>query len=85
LKNALDGFISARQSESFPICGMDETTVDYLIAVLAMRFERYDVSSRLVAGILQSKNANPRMKDKAFDIKEMLRKKIAEKNAAAKK
>ena len=70
LRNALEGFLAARQTESFPMCGMDEPTVDYLIAVTAMRFEQYDVSSRLITGILQSPTANPRMKDKARDIKE---------------
>lgn len=85
LRNALEGFLAARQTESFPMCGMDEPTVDYLIAVTAMRFEQYDVSSRLITGILQSPTANPRMKDKARDIKEMLMKKIKEKNAAARK
>ncbi len=84
LKNALEGFLAARQTESFPMCGMDEPTVDYVIAVTAMRFEQYDVSSRLITGILQSTSANPRMKDKARDIKEMLMKKIKEKNAAKK-
>ncbi len=84
LRNALEGFLAARQTESFPMCGMDEPTVDYLIAVTAMRFEQYDVSSRLITGILQSPTANPRMKDKARDIKEMLMKKIKEKNAARK-
>ena len=84
LRNALEGFLAARQTESFPMCGMDEPTVDYLIAVTAMRFEQYDVSSRLVAGILASSSANPRMKDKARTIKEMLVKKIKEKNAAKK-
>lgn len=84
LHNALEGFLSARQTESFPMCGMDEPTVDYLIAVLAMRFEQYDVSSRLVSGILVNPSANPRMKDKARMIKEMLVKKIKEKNAAKK-
>ena len=84
LRNALDGFLAARQTESFPMCGMDEPTVDYLIAVTAMRFEQYDVSSRLITGILQSPTANPRMKDKARDVKEMLMKKIKEKNAARK-
>lgn len=83
LRNALEGFLAARQTENFPMCGMDEPTVDYLIAVTAMRFEQYDVSSRLVAGILAS-NANPRMKDKARMIKEMLVKKIKERNAARK-
>lgn len=84
LRNALEGFLAARQTEAFPMCGMDEPTVDYLIAVTAMRFEQYDVSSRLITGILQSPTANPRMKDKARDIKEMLMKKIKEKNAARK-
>ena len=84
LHNALEGFLTARQTESFPMCGMDEPTVDYLIAVLSMRFEQYDVSSRLVAGILVNPSANPRMKDKARMIKEMLVKKIKEKNAAKK-
>ena len=84
LRNALEGFLAARQTEPFPMCGMDEPTVDYVIAVTAMRFEQYDVTSRLVSGILQSNTANPRMKDKARDVREMLMKKIKEKNAAKK-
>ena len=84
IKNALEGFLAARQSESYPMCGMDEPTVDYLIAVTAMRFEQYDLTSRLITGILTSTGANPRMKDKARDVKEMLMKKIKEKNAARK-
>ncbi len=84
LRNALEGFLAARQTESFPMCGMDEPTVDYVIAVTAMRFDQYDLSSRLIQGILQSSTANPRMKDKARDIKDMLMQKIKEKNAAKK-
>ena len=65
LHNALEGFLAARQTENFPMCGMDEPTVDYLISVLSMRFEQYDVASRLLSGILVNPSANPRMKDKA--------------------
>lgn len=83
LRNALEGFMTARQTESFPMCGMDEPTVDYLIAVTAMKFEKYDVSSRLIAGIMQS-SANPRMKDKARDLKDMVMAKIKEKGAVRK-
>lgn len=83
LHNALEGFITARQSESFPMCGMDEPTVDYLIAVTAMRFEQYDVASRLIASIMQS-SANPRMKDKTRDLKDMVMAKMKEKNVSAK-
>ncbi len=84
LHNALEGFLAARQTESFPMCGMDEPTVDYLISVIAMRFEQYDVASRLIAGILTSPTASPRMKEKARMIKEMIVKRIKERNAAKK-
>lgn len=72
LANAFTGFIEARQTEAFPMCGMDETTVDYLLAVLAVRFKKYDVASKLLAGILTSASANARMKDRARDLKEQI-------------
>ena len=72
LKNAMDGFMKAKSSEGYPMCGMDEETVDYLIAVLAMQFGKYDIASKLIASILTSKDANSRMKDKARDVKEIL-------------
>lgn len=72
LKNAMEGFINARQTETFPICGMDEVTLDYLIAVLAIRFEQYETASKLVASILVSPSANPRMKDKARNLKDAI-------------
>ena len=78
LKNSLEGFLAARQSEGFPMCGMDEATVDYLIAVTAMKFEQYDVATKLVSNILVSSTTNPRMKDKARELKEQLMKKIKE-------
>lgn len=70
LKNAYEGFMSARQTEDFPMCGMDEATVDYIISVTAMKFEQYDVASKLIAGILTDPKANARIKDKARDLKE---------------
>lgn len=72
LKAAYDGFIEARQSENFPICGMDEITVDYLIAVLAARFRQFEVASKLIASILTSNTANNRMKEKTRDLKDMV-------------
>ncbi|MCI6553289.1 MAG: DUF2225 domain-containing protein [Lachnospiraceae bacterium] len=84
LRNALDGFLAARQTESFPMCGMDEATVDYVISVTATRFEQYDVASKLVSMIIASPSTNPRMKDKARDLKEHIMKQIRLKNAAKK-
>ncbi len=84
MKNAYEGFITARQSESFPMCGMDEQTVDYLISVIAVRFNQFDVASRLISNIIASPAANPRMKEKARDLKEIVIEKIKERNNAAK-
>lgn len=78
LKNALEGFLAARQNESYPMCGMDEMTVDYLIAVIAIKFEQYDVSSRLLGGILTANGTNPRIKERARDLRDMLMAKIKE-------
>ncbi len=78
LRNALEGFLAARQTEGYPMCGMDEATVDYLIAVTALRFEQFDVATKLVSNILVSHSANPRMKEKARDLKELLMVKIKE-------
>lgn len=72
LLNAYNGFMEARQSESFPMCGMDEMTIDYLLAELAFRFKKYDVASKMVATILTSPSANSRTKDKARDLKDKI-------------
>jgi len=78
IRNAYEGFIQAVAQESFPMCGMDEQTVNYLISVLALNTNHLDVAARMVAGILQSNVATSRMKDKARDVKdEILKKKKA--------
>lgn len=84
LRNALEGFLAARQTENFPMCGMDEATVDYVISVTAIKFDQFDVASKLIAQIITSPNTNPRMKDKARDLKEQILSLIKAKNAAKK-
>ena len=79
LANALEGFITARQTEGFPMCGMDETTMDYLIAVLALECEQYDLSLKILSGVIGSREANSRVKEKARDVREILREKMSEK------
>lgn len=72
IQNAYSGFVEARQNEGFPMCGMDEVTLDYLLGVLAAHLKKYDVASRMVSSILTSSSANNRMKDKARDLKEQI-------------
>ena len=72
IRNAYKGFAEAIQTEHFPICGMDENTMDYLMAALGVRFKEYENASRLVAKLITSPNANVRTKDKARELKEEL-------------
>lgn len=72
IQNAYDGFVSARQTENFPMCGMDENTIDYLIAALALKLDKLDVAGRMVSSIIASPNANSRAKEKARLLKEAI-------------
>lgn len=70
--NALEGFVAAIGKEDFPMCGMEESTVSYLIAVLALEFGKTDLASQQISSILTSKTAGIRIKDKARDLKDEL-------------
>ena len=72
LQTAYDGFVKARESEHFPICDMDESAFDYLLAALSMELGYLDVAAKMIAGLLVSRSANSRIKDKARDMKERL-------------
>lgn len=74
LKNAYEGFTMALSKELYPICGMDEFTFMYLMANLAYMVGQNDESLRYVSRIIISPGANPKLKDKARDLKELLKK-----------
>ncbi|MFW5629519.1 MAG: DUF2225 domain-containing protein [Acetivibrio ethanolgignens] len=71
--NAYDGFTQAFMKENFPICGMDELTSTYLVADLARRSGRYDEALRWISKVITSRDANERIKNKARELKELIR------------
>lgn len=75
-KQAFEGFMKAIASESFPMCGMEESTVNILLANMAFKLEKYDVSSKLVSAILTSRVASRSVKDRAMTLKEEIIKKL---------
>lgn len=72
LVNAFEGFEVAFGKEDFPMCGMDQYTMMYLLAELARRIGRVDEAKRYVSKVLVARDAQQRIKDKAFDLKEKL-------------
>lgn len=69
---AYEGFNKAVSSENYPMCGMDESTMDYLLATMSYHFKKYDVASKCIARILQSAAASKKMKDRAYELKEKI-------------
>ena len=70
-EQAYEGFMKAISAEPFPICGMDSATMEYLLAEMAFKLQKYDIASKLVGRLLVS-NANRNIKDKALDLKQEL-------------
>ena len=73
LSNAVDGFMTARQSETFPMCGMDETTLDYIICMSAFKIENYELANQMLNVLLVRSGLNPQLKDNLIEVKEEIR------------
>ena len=71
-RQAYDGFVQAIASEMYPICGMDQNTLDCLVAAMAYNLKLFDVASKMVSSILLSRTASSKMKDRAYDLKERI-------------
>lgn len=67
---AYDGFLKAIASEAFPMCGMEESTINLLVASMAFKLQKYDIASRFVSLVLTSHAAGRSAKERAMDLKE---------------
>ncbi len=68
-QQAFDGFLKAISDEMFPMCGMEQSTVDYILAYMAYHFRKFEIASKFLASVLSSPSASRRMKDMALDLK----------------
>ncbi|MBO6137327.1 MAG: DUF2225 domain-containing protein [Lachnospiraceae bacterium] len=78
LQLARDGFVNARATEDFPLAGMDEPTVDYLISALSVELDDPKTAAKLLSNIIVSKTANSRVKDRARDLMATVKKMLEE-------
>lgn len=56
LTNAYEGFNTAFSQEDFPMCGLDENTVTYLVGEIARRIGKLEEAGRWISQILISRN-----------------------------
>lgn len=66
----------ARMNESFPIAGMNETTLDYLLAYFAYKKGDYSDAMHLLSGVVTNKSTSPRLKEKSLELKDLLNAKL---------
>ena len=71
-QQAFEGFMKATAKEMYPMCGMEQSTVDYLISYMAYHFGKYEIASKFLASVLTSAAASRRMKDMALELKELI-------------
>ncbi len=77
LANAYEGFYTAISTEQYPIAGMDESTLKYILAELARGLKKYNESARLLADVITSKATSARLKDEALKLKDILKAEIS--------
>lgn len=69
-QNACEGFTTAIQTEPFPMCGMDDMTVTYLVAALNTEIGEYDIALRMLGEVITNPAVKNNLKDKARDLKD---------------
>lgn len=70
--NAYEHLTKARMNENFPIAGMNETTLDYLLAYFAYKKGEYQTAMQLLSGVVSNRSTSPRLKDKSLELKDLI-------------
>ncbi len=68
-KQAYDGLSQAALVEEYPIGGMNQTTLDYLLAAMGFHFKEYTNAARHCTAVLVEKGISATLKDKALSLK----------------
>jgi uncharacterized protein (DUF2225 family) len=72
-EHAYNAFAQAYQSESFPIFGMNELSLAYLLGDLARRLGKLDVAIRYISTVVTSKSVEPRLKSRAQEVRDLIK------------
>ncbi|WP_070000496.1 DUF2225 domain-containing protein [Cellulosilyticum sp. I15G10I2] len=70
LQRAYEGFDEALSTERFPIFGLDDTTVMYILADIGYRLGNFDSAKKYLSTVITSPGISSRIKDRALELKE---------------
>lgn len=75
---AFEGFQQAMMNEMFPIAGLGQPTLEYILAYMAFHFGQLEVSAKLVGSVLTTSSATRNVKDQALELKDEIVKALKE-------
>ena len=67
---AFEGFQQAMMNEMFPIMGLNQPTLEYIIAYMAFYFGKLEVAAKLIGSVLTTSSASRNVKDRALELKD---------------
>lgn len=73
LQKAYEAFKSAYFNEDLPVYGMQKSTLLYLLGELSRRTNNYEQSLRYFSEVLVESNAPSKIKDLAYDMKNLIK------------
>ncbi|MDR0957981.1 MAG: DUF2225 domain-containing protein [Clostridiales bacterium] len=72
-EHAYNGFLQAYQTEYFPMFGMNELALTYLLGDLARRLGNLDVAMRYISTVLTSKSVELKLKERAQKVRNLIK------------
>ena len=79
---AFEGFERAMMNELFPIMGLNQFTMEYMMAYMAFYFGKMEVAAKLLGSVLTNKSASRHIKDNALDLKDEIIRQLKQKKQA---
>ncbi len=71
---AYEHLTTARMHEEYPMAGMNETTLDYILSYFAYKKGDYQIAMQFLSGVVSNRSTSPRLKDKALELKDLIAK-----------
>lgn len=75
---AFEGFQQAMMNEMFPIMGLNQPTLEYMLAYMAFSFGKLEVAAKLIGSVLTTSSASRNVKDRALELKDEIIKVLKE-------
>lgn len=69
---ALEGFAEARAKERPPIAGMEDSTLEYLLAALHYSQAHYREAAQIISRILTNKSSTPNLRKRAEELRDLV-------------